>query len=81
MSIEDAINNVKAKISSVTADAVFRVKKMSDEEARISVYVAGDKVQVVTDGTRDMVIKLLSAEGLDVQVFPYDIANTTQPPE
>ncbi len=80
MTIDDAVNKVKAQIASIAADAVFRVKKMSDEEARISVYVAADKVQAITDGTRDMVIQLLSNEGLDVQVFPYDIATTTPPP-
>ncbi len=81
MSIEDAINKIKGLITGIAADAVFRVKKMSDEEARMSVYVPGDKVQAVTDGTRDAVIQLLSAEGLDVQVFPYDISTTTPPPE
>jgi len=81
MSIEDAINKIKGLITAIAADAVFRVKKMSDEEARVSVYVPGDKVQAITDGTRDAVIQLLSAEGLDVQVFPYDIGATTPPPE
>jgi len=81
MTIDDAINTVKGKITAIAAEAVFRVKKMSDEEARMSVYVPGDKVQAITDGTRDVVIQLLSAEGLDVQVFPYDIAATTPPPE
>ncbi len=81
MTIDDAVNKVKAQIASIAADAVFRIKKMSDEEARISVYVAADKVHAITDGTRDMVIQLLSHEGLDVQVFPYDITATAPPPE
>jgi len=70
-----------SRANSASAAAVFRIKKMSDEEARISVYTAADHLQAITDATRDMVIQSLSNEGLDIQVFAYDIATTTPPPE
>ena len=81
MTIDEAIANIKTKSTSVSPAAVFRIQKMSDEEARISVYTAADHLQAITDATRDMVIQLLSNEGLDIQVFAYDIATTTLPPE
>jgi hypothetical protein len=50
------------------------VVKISDEEARISVYAAADDMQAIKDATFQPVMDLLM-EGLDIQVFVYDKDN------
>jgi hypothetical protein len=79
MSIDDAIKQMQATISSAASAIVVKVVKMSDEEARISVYAPTGDMQKIKDATFQPAIDLLNKEGMDVQVFVYDI-NTTPPP-
>ena len=76
MSIDDAIKQIQATIKAASANAESKVVKMSDEEARISVYVPAGEMQTVKDATFQPVLDLL-IEGLDVQVFVYDKDNPT----
>ncbi len=79
MSIDDAIKLMQAKISGASSAIVVKIVKMSDEEARISVYAPADDMQKIKDATFQPAIDLLNKEGMDVQVFVYDI-NATPPP-
>ena len=79
MSIDDAIKLMQAKISGASSAIVVKVVKMSDEEARISVYAPVGDMQKIKDATFQPAIDLLNKEGMDVQVFVYDI-NATPPP-
>jgi hypothetical protein len=79
VSIDDAIKLMQAKISDASGAFVVRVVKMSDEEARISVYAPAGDMQKIKDATFQTAIDLLNKEGMDVQVFVYDI-NITPPP-
>ncbi|MEK7276690.1 MAG: hypothetical protein AAB342_01460 [Chloroflexota bacterium] len=80
MTIDEAVNNLKTKIAGLSAKAVFHVKKISDEEVRMSVYVSPDQVEPIHDAIRDDTVQILVKEGLDVQVFVYNIEND-KPPE
>ena len=79
MSIDDAIKLMQAKISGASSAIVVKVVKMSDEEARISVYAPVGDMQKIKDATFQPAIDLLNKDGMDVQVFVYDI-NATPPP-
>jgi hypothetical protein len=79
MSIDDAIKLMQAKISGASSAIVVKVVKMSDEEARISVYAPAGDMQKIKDATFQPAIDLLNKDGMDVQVFVYDI-NATPPP-
>jgi len=72
MSLDDAIDEVKALILSASAGAVIKLMRLSDEEARLSVDVPAAEVEAVKLAVRDRLIQLLVSEGLDVQVQVYD---------
>jgi hypothetical protein len=76
MSIDDAIKSVQATISGASKSAETKVVKISDEEARISVYAPAGEMGSIKDATFQPVLDLLT-EGLDVQVFVYDKDNPT----
>jgi len=74
MSIDEAIEQIQLTIHTASQSAEIKVVKMSDEEARISVYAPASEMQAVKDATFQPVLDLL-IEGLDVQVFVYDKDN------
>jgi hypothetical protein len=74
MSIDEAIEQIQTTIKAACPSAETKVVKMSDEEARISVYAPAGEMQAVKDATFQPVMDLL-IEGLDVQVFVYDKDN------
>jgi hypothetical protein len=76
MSIDDAIKQIQLTIKTASTSAEIKVVKMSDEEARVSVYAPAGDMQAVKDATFQPVLDLL-IEGLDVQVFVYDKDNPT----
>ncbi len=76
MTIDDAIQKIQATISAASKSAEVKVVKISDEEARISVYAPVGDMQAIKDATFQPVLDLLT-EGLDVQVFVYDKDNPT----
>lgn len=72
MSLDDAIKQMSEKIQAVCASAEIKTVKMSEEEARLSVYAPAADMQKIKDVTFMPAIELLNGEGLDIQVFVYD---------
>jgi len=72
MSLDDAINQMTGKIKAVCAGADVKAVKMSDEEARLSVYAPAGDMQKIKDATFQPAIDLLNSDGMDIQVFVYD---------
>jgi len=74
MSIDEAIKQIQLTVKATSAATDIKVVKISDEEARISVYAPADDIQAIKDATFQPVLDLLM-QGLDVQVFVYDRDN------
>lgn len=72
MSLDDAIKKMSDVIKSVSAGAEVKTVKMSDEEARLSVYAPAGDIQSIKDVTFKPAIDMLNNDGLDIQVFVYD---------
>jgi hypothetical protein len=68
-----------ARIKSVSPDVTLRIKKRSSEEASIRVYALAEQVGAIKGATEGITLGAL-AEGMDVQVFVYDIT-TSLPPD
>lgn len=81
MSLDQAIEDITSIIKSVSADAVIRVLRQSEEEASIRAYAPVSDGAAIKDATRDKTFELLTNEGLDVQVIFYDIAENLPPEE
>ncbi|HWQ13195.1 MAG TPA: hypothetical protein VNL77_10365 [Roseiflexaceae bacterium] len=80
MTIEDAIADLTARIKGASPQAVIRVKRRSGEEAAIRAYAPAEHEEAIKAATQEITLKLLTEEGLDVQVLVYDIA-TSLPPD
>ena len=74
MSIDEAIKQTELTIKAACSSAESKVVKISDEEARISVYAPAADMQAIKDATFQPILDLLT-QGLDVQVFVYDKDN------
>lgn len=74
MSLDDAIKQIQLTIKATSAGTEVKVVKISNEEARISVYAPADDMQAIKDATFQPVLDLLT-QGVDVQVFVYDKDN------
>ena len=72
MTLEEAIKQMADTINAASASAEIKVVKMSDEEARLSVFAPAGDLQRIKDATFQPAIDLLNSEGLDIQVFVYD---------
>ena len=72
MTIDDAIKQMTDTIKSACAGAEVKVAKMSDEEARLSVYAPAGDMQAIKDATFMPAMDLLNKDGIDIQVFVYD---------
>jgi hypothetical protein len=72
MSIDDAIKKMTDLIKASCGSAEIKAAKMSDEEARLSVYAPAGDMQKIKDSTFQPAIDLLNSDGMDVQVFVYD---------
>lgn len=72
MSIDDAIKKMTDLITAACASADVKAAKMSDEEARLSVYAPAGDMQKIKDATFQPAMDLLNNDGMDVQVFVYD---------
>lgn len=72
MSLEEAIEQMNDRIKSVSPEAEIKVVKMSEEEARLSVYAPAEDMQKIKEETFLPAIEVLNSEGLDIQVFVYD---------
>ena len=76
MTLDDAIKQIQLTIKATSAGTEIKVVKISDEEARVSVYAPVDNMQAIKDATFQPVLDMLT-QGLDVQVFVYDKDNPT----
>ena len=72
MSLDDAIKQMNDIVKSACGGAEIKSVKMSDEEARLSVYAPAGDMQKIKDATFKPAIDLLNSDGLDIQVFVYD---------
>ena len=72
MSLDEAIQHMSDKIKAACPGAEIKTVKMSDEEARLSVYAPAGDIQSIKDTTFQPSIDLLNSDGLDIQVFVYD---------
>jgi hypothetical protein len=81
MTLDEAIADIRSRITAVSPDAVIRVMRASDEEASIRAYAPADHEAAIKDATRDHTFEMLTNDGLDVQVIFYDIATSLPPDE
>jgi hypothetical protein len=72
MTLDDAINHMSDKIKAACGSAEIKTVKMSEEEARLSVYAPAGDMQKIKDATFQPALDLLNSDGLDIQVFVYD---------
>ena len=72
MTLEDAIQQMTEKIKAACGGAELKTVRMSDEEARLSVYAPAGDMQKIKDATFQPAIDFLNTDGLDIQVFVYD---------
>ncbi|NWG07169.1 MAG: hypothetical protein HXY35_10865 [Chloroflexi bacterium] len=72
MTLDDAIKQMTDTIKAASGSAEVKIVKMSDEEARLSVYAPAGDIQKIKDATFQPAIGLLNSDGLDIQVFVYD---------
>jgi hypothetical protein len=72
MSIDDAVQKMTDLIKAACASAEIKAAKMSDEEARLSVYAPAGEMQKIKDATFMPAMDMLNNDGMDVQVFVYD---------
>jgi SMC interacting uncharacterized protein involved in chromosome segregation len=66
------MNDLKSKINAAGKGAEIKAVKMSEEEARISVFVSAGDMQPIRDATFQPVLDYLNKEGWDIQVLVYD---------
>jgi len=74
MTLDDAVKQIRLTIKAVSVGAEIKTVKISDEEARLSVYAPASDMQEIKDATFQPVLELL-IKGLDIQVFVYDKDN------
>jgi hypothetical protein len=72
MSLDDAIQQMTDIIKGASGSAEIKSVKMSDEEARLSVYAPVGDMQKIKDATFKPAIDMLNSDGMDIQVFVYD---------
>jgi len=72
MQLDDAIQQMTSLIHSASKDAEVKTVKMSDEEARLSVYAPAADMERIKVATFQPAINMLNSDGLDIQVFVYD---------
>ena len=72
MSLDEAIQQMSDRVTAACPSAEIKTVKMSDEEARLSVYAPARDLQKIKDVTFQPAIDLLNSDGLDIQVFVYD---------
>jgi len=72
VSLDDAIQQMTDKIKAACGGAEVKTVRMSDEEARLSVYAPAGDMQKIKDATFQPAIDFLNSDGLDIQVFVYD---------
>ena len=72
MTLDDAIQEMTGIIRSACGSAEIKTVKMSDEEARLSVYAPAADMERIKVATFQPAMNLLNSQGLDIQVFVYE---------
>ena len=72
MTLDDAIQQMTDTIKAACPSAEIKTVRMSEEEARLSVYAPAGDMQTIKDATFLPAIELLNSDGMDIQVFVYD---------
>jgi hypothetical protein len=72
MTLDEAIKEVTSIIKAASKDVEIKTVKVSEEEARLSVYAPAGDMERIKTATFQPAINLLNSDGLDVQVFVYD---------
>ncbi|MDD2921756.1 MAG: hypothetical protein PHQ36_05660 [Anaerolineales bacterium] len=72
MSIDDAIKQMTDIVKTACGSAEVKAVKMSDEEARLSVYAPAGDMQKIKDATFQPAMDMFNKDGMDVQVFVYE---------
>jgi hypothetical protein len=72
MPLDDAITEMKNKILAVSPGAEIKVVRMSDEEARLSVFAPKGDLEAIKAATLQPAMDYLNKDGFDIQVFAYD---------
>ncbi len=72
MLLDDAIQQMTNLIKGACGTAEIKSVKMSDEEARLSVYAPAGDMERIKVATFQPAINMLNSDGLDIQVFVYD---------
>ena len=72
MQLDDAIQEMSGLIKSACQGAEIKIVKMSEEEARLSVYAPTTDIERIKVATFQPAINMLNSDGLDIQVFVYD---------
>jgi hypothetical protein len=72
MPLDDAIADMKNRILAVSPGAEIKVVKMSDEEARLSVFAPVGHLEAIKSATLQPAMDYLNKDGFDIQVFAYD---------
>jgi hypothetical protein len=72
MTLDDAIQQMIDIIKDACGSAEIKSVKMSDEEARLSVYAPAADMERIKVATFQPAINLLNSDELDIQVFVYD---------
>ena len=72
MTLDEGIAKIEEIINGASANAEIKTVKMSDEEARLSVYAPAGEMDAIQNATLMPTIELLNSDGLDIQVFVYE---------
>ena len=72
MTLDEAVNQMTAIIKAASGSAEVKTVRMSDEEARLSVFAPAGEMQKVKDAAFQPALDYLNKDGLDLQVFVYD---------
>lgn len=71
MSLDEAIQQMINIIKGACGGAEIKSVKMSDEEARLSVYAPAGEIERIKVATFQPAINFLNSDGMDIQVFVY----------
>lgn len=80
MTLDEAIADLTARIKGASPAAVLRIQRRSAEEGAIRAYAPAEHEEAIKAATQETTLRLLTEEGIDVQVLVYDIA-TSLPPD
>jgi len=72
MSLDEAIQQMINIIKGACGSAEIKSVKMSDEEARLSVYAPTGEMERIKVATFQPAMNFLNSDGMDIQVFVYD---------